>query len=500
MLGIGNSYSAVDLPPSLVSSEMSAAIDRWKGLYYNNAPWLDRNSLSLGLPADIANRVSTMITLEAKISVTDMDGDEADDEVGDAELNPRAKLINEAMESIRDNLRLNVEYACALGGLMFKPYIDASVKKISVDYIKADSFYPTKVSADGKIIGAVFFERKTIKDKSYIRVEEHDYNPATRSCVIKNRAFESFNQANTFGAEIPLNAVADWAHLQPETPISDLDSPLFSYFKIPQGNIIDIESDLGVSVYARADLDGLLKEADKQFQRLMWEYEGGELAIDASSDAFKKGKDGELEIPANKERLYRINDLDLLSANAKEGLFSTFAPELRDSSYSKGLNDVLIKVENVCSLARGSLADVSEQARTATEMRLMRQQTYQLVTSTQGALENALNDTVAAIDALADLYGLTPKGEFHVSYVWDDSILTDSESERQRDLQEVREGLMAKWEFRKKWYGESKAKAQRMIAEQQAGAMTPDELMGFQKTSPKKNSEEEPPKKEDGKE
>ena len=72
-------------------------------------------------------------------------------------------------------------------------------------------------------------------------------------------------------------------------------------------------------------------------------------------------------------------------------------------------------------------------------------------------LERAL---VGLVDAVASLLGLGTGFETVVNF--DDSIIEDADSTRQRDLQEVRDGIMQKWEFRKKWYGENERTAKAM--------------------------------------
>ena len=52
---------------------------------------------------------------------------------------------------------------------------------------------------------------------------------------------------------------------------------------------------------------------------------------------------------------------------------------------------------------------------------------------------------------------------------FEDSYIIDKESERQRDQQEVRDGLMNKWEYRVKWYGEDEATAKAMLEAQAQG-------------------------------
>ena len=48
---------------------------------------------------------------------------------------------------------------------------------------------------------------------------------------------------------------------------------------------------------------------------------------------------------------------------------------------------------------------------------------------------------------------------------FDDSILNDPDVQKQQDAQDVRDGLMAKWEYRAKWYGESEDIAKARISE-----------------------------------
>ncbi len=68
-----------------------------------------------------------------------------------------------------------------------------------------------------------------------------------------------------------------------------------------------------------------------------------------------------------------------------------------------------------------------------------------------------------------------------ISVVFDQSPLIDENAERMRDLQEVRDGLMAAYEYRVKWYGETEETAKAMIKEilGSEGSYSDDELMSF---------------------
>lgn len=242
----------------------------------------------------------------------------------------------------------------------------------------------------------------------------------------------------------------------------------------PLGNTVDPDSPLGISVYG-GDIIPLIRDADEQYQRLTWEYHGGELAIEASEEAFIVNNKTKMpKLPEHWERLYRLNGLD---TDSGAELMKPWAPTLRDASYINGLDEILTKIEDKVHLSRGTLCKRGEsQARTAEEIKMTKQRSYATVSQIQGALQDALDGLVVAIDELATLYELAPDGEYEVSYVWDDSIVVDAEAERMRDRDEVDHGLMAKWEYRKKWYGETEEQAKAAIA---ANASPSDEDLLF---------------------
>lgn len=91
---------------------------------------------------------------------------------------------------------------------------------------------------------------------------------------------------------------------------------------------------------------------------------------------------------------------------------------------------------------------------------------YVTEASIQKSLQSALDDLIYAMNALCDLYGLAPAGEYDVSYNWGDGILDDPETRRQDmalDLQMVSAGLMNDWEYRVKWFGEDEETARKML-------------------------------------
>lgn len=55
-----------------------------------------------------------------------------------------------------------------------------------------------------------------------------------------------------------------------------------------------------------------------------------------------------------------------------------FSPALRDVSILNGLNDLLMRIEDTCGLARGTFSNPQSEARTATEIKILKQRSYLL--------------------------------------------------------------------------------------------------------------------------
>lgn len=449
-----------------VSNDMSNAIDLWTQLYEDNAPWVNNKTVfSMNTAAGIASEFARLVTLEFKSEISNNE------------------FLNKEYQVVIDNIRIYTEYACAKGGLVFKPYI--SNGHIEVDMVQADSFFPTAFNSRGEITGTVFVETKTEGDYTFTRLEYH--NLTKEGYLIKNTAFKkrNYNQIRSLadqslGQEISLTEIEEWSQLEPEVIIKNIDKPLFSYFKIPLANTIDSISPLGVSVYARVSKD-LLRKVDEQYSRILWEYEGSELGIDIDSDMFRKDSQGNPIMPQGKERLYRKLDIDPNSSGTSQ--WNIFSPAIRDSSLFNGLNQLLRKVEFLCGLAYGTISDAQDTDKTATEIKSSKQRSYQTVKDIQKSLKNALEGLAYAMSIWGQLGGLGVKPvdiEKDMSFYFDDSIIVDKDTELAIMQSDVASGLLKPELYLMKRYG---------VSEEEALKMMPDTTTTI-KSSPFDNTEE----------
>ena len=498
-----------------ISPQMENAIHLWSGMYKDESPWLheptEENPVrvaSLGLASMIASEKARLALLEFESEIstpteevevpnpdypgekrmaTDTEGEKfpvpaieppktktEERPIGDTQ---RAEYLERQYAKLRKQLRKQIEYGIAKGGLVIKPYIvtnslpdenanSYSVKsdikpttEIDFEFVQADSFYPLAFTPAGKITEAAFIQTKRDKNITYHRLEYHKWQDNVVTVI--NKAYETNTgvadiSLSSLGKEIPLTQVPEWRDFQPITVIKDVTKPMFAYFRMPDANTIDTKSPLGVSGFSRAVK--LIKDADFIYSTLLWEYEGGALAIDIDRDALKidnPGSEGEYSrLSVLQERLYRRIDLGSASDT-----YQPFAPGLRDSNYINGLNTVLMRIEDTCGISRGTLSDAADIARTATELRILKQRSYQTNQDIQKAIEEALRDVIYIMNVYADLYNITPKGDYDISFEWDDSIMVDADEELEKRILLMQNGLASKVENRMWYFGETERQA-----------------------------------------
>jgi A118 family predicted phage portal protein len=529
MIGIKTIEQELHVVPA-VSTEMEKAIQLWSDMYKNRAPWLHEPAsdnpvrvVSLGLPALIASEKARMVLLEFESEITtpvkevekpnpDYPGkpNVAFDQFGNEIQMPysvppetlieevpitstaRAEFLESQYKKLKKELHRQLEFAIAKGGLVIKPYVvfnkagqedEYGKAAIEFDFVQADCFYPLAFDASGNITEAAFLDSYLERNVVYRRLEYHKWTG--NEVKIVNKAFKSMTNSSTsclseveLGKEVPLSQVSQWADLEPSTTIKNVSKPLFAYFRMPEANTVDLTSPLGVSGFARAVEN--IRDADMQYSRLLWEYEAGEMAIDIDRDALRleDAPDGQMQHthrPYLQERLMRKVDL-----GSQGDTYNPFTPTLRDSSYIQGLNTILMRIEDICGISRGTLSDAATEARTATELKILKQRSFQTIRSIQNALEETLRDVIYIMDVYCTLYNVVGdvslingvpqdgrKGQWDVSFEWDDSILVDVNEELNKRLTLMQNGICSKLELRRWYFGETERQAREALEQVQ---------------------------------
>lgn len=455
-----------------ISSQMARQIELWSKMYENHPPWKSKTVDVIGLPAAIAGEIARLTTLELK---TECKG------------SARASYIDKVYQKVLKNLRIYTEYGCAKGGLIFKPY--PSLGGVDVQIIQADCFFPISFDGSGKISQCVFLEQFRKGDKIFSRLEIHTLQ--NQVLTINNRVFLSTNDF-TLGSEISIGMVDRWAELVPSISFSGVERLPFGYFKVPLANSEDSDSPLGVSVYSRAP--GAIKEADRRYSQINWEYDAKEAAVHIAQSLLRLNpQTQETEYPEGKDRLYR--DFEYNAGAVDKPLLEPYSPDIRDQSYFNGLNKQFRIIEFLCNLAYGTLSDPNNVDKTAEEIKTSKQRSYQFVSDTQGALQDALEDLLYAIDFYCTVYNLAPSGAYTASYVWDDSIVRDTDAIIDKNIKltqaDLRSRIMAIMEINKCTEEEALEEIKRMAEDNQIIGQDVDWTRGDQDESEQENGDAE---------
>ena len=433
-----------------LNSKMAQSIQLWSSMYENKSPWINNETVfGANLPASIAYETAKLVTLEMKSEISG---------------SPMADFLNGVYrQSVLKNIRNFTELGLAKGSLIIKPI--ASENGMTNQFIQADRFFPMRFDSSGNITKCVFIDRMRKGRSVYTRLEIHTLEKGLLK--IENRAFRSFDDAN-LGNRVNLSEVESWGDLPEQASFSGINKLPFGLFKCPMANQTDSDSPLGVSVYSRAV--GAIKEADKRYSNICWEYEATEAAIHIAESMLKYNKENDTyECPQGRKRLYRAVSTE--GGVNEKGLLDYYLPQIRDTSLFNGWNNQLRLIEFNCSLAYGTLSNPENVDKTAEEIKSSKQRSYTFIADTQSALQTALEDWAESAWFWAEIYHLAPNGSYNMAFNWDDSIIVDADKERSNDRQDVAMGAMPLWEYRAKWYGEDEETAKAMTTDSNSGVV-----------------------------
>ena len=415
-----------------LSDKMIDAINEWKQMLNGQADWLTDNIVSLGIEEGVCREFADCALVEMETSVSNERLD---------------KIYQRNIASLNENLQEGL----ALGSFVLKP-----LGWIAAEFVSADKIIPISFGDDGKPIDIAFLTVKKVGDVDYFtRFERHYFTNG--NLTIENKCFHS-QTANDIGLPCSLEAVEEWGNIDPG-PITypGMNRMDFGYYRNPIKNKVD-GSACGISIYESA-VD-LIRKADIQGARLDWEYESGERAIHVDNKALKQDKStGRFGMARLSKRLYRGLNLEV---GKDQELLKEYSPEMRDEAFKRGLEEYKREIEFSVGLAYGDLSDVQEVEKTATEIKASKNRKYNRVTAIQNNLYDCLEDFVAGLA----FYNSMLNSGYEFSCKFNDSILTDEETERQQDRQDVAMGVMPLLEYRMKWYNEDEETAKSKLPEQ----------------------------------
>lgn len=330
--------------------------------------------------------------------------------------------------------------------------VDASKSKCKVKFVNATKIIPITFE-DEEIIECAFVNVNS--DKTYISIhvknEQGNYEIHNLTCQ---------------GTGDNLGYIDEDDNI-----IFDTGSPLpwFAIVKPNIANNIDINSPLGVSVFANAINN--LKEIDLIFDSYANEFILGKKRI------FVNAKDWAINAKTGEEYdVFDSNDVviyTLPEADDGKQIITDSTQTLRVADHITALQNQLNLFGYKCGLGTEHYKFDGSGIATATQVVSVNSEMFRNIKKHEIIIENALITLVKAmLYAINTFTADTVDTLAEVTIKFDDSIIQDESTERTQDLVDVNAGIMSKVEYRMKWYNEDEKTARKKIDELEATHIT----------------------------
>ena len=435
-------YFGVEL---IQSSEMDTALSKWDEISSGRPAWLDREDgiKTINMAKLISDTRAKLITLDIGITVN---GSE------------RAAYLQEVTDKLLTQLPDKVEEAVRMGGMMLK------FNGETWDFILPGDFGITKVDGNGKITGAIFAEHITHGKDHFTRLEYHRFQD--KLYVITNKAFmnSSSSKSSSLGAQIPMKAVEEWANIQEETAIANLEQPLFSYFRLPGSNIVDPDSPLGMSCFANAIEE--LRAIDIAVSRKDGEVEDSKHITFVGQTIIQYANNRGIKLPRF------VQGLGMGTDDGTNNAIKEHVPTMLTAQRIQDINFNLSMAGVKCGFSEGVFVmDGQTGMVTATQIESDDRDTIQTIKNDRDALQTAIEQALYGADAIASILSLAPLGEYEPEFSFGD-ITYSYEEDKAAWRSYVAQGWVPAWryfvKFEKMTEEEAKALPQEVVEAQMA--------------------------------
>jgi A118 family predicted phage portal protein len=220
---------------------------------------------------------------------------------------------------------------------------------------------------------------------------------------------------------------------------------------------------MGLSIYANATDE--LQNVDIAFNNFVKDFKLGGKKVFYDQSLVRRTENGAVITPDDMaQQLFLTvksgNDLD----GDKSLPLHEYNPTLRVDENTKGIQAALDYLSFKCGLGTRFYSFDGGTIQTATQYTGERQDLVQNANKHYIVVERALQNLVRGILYIGrEFLGQPVDENCDIEIKFEDSYIIDKEQERERDRQDIRDGLMQKWEYRVKWYGESEEEAKAIL-------------------------------------
>ena len=239
--------------------------------------------------------------------------------------------------------------------------------------------------------------------------------------------------------------------------------PLFHIVKTNISNNIDLDSPMGVSIYANAT--DILKAVDLAYDSCIRDTITGQRIILMNKKLLAMDEQGNPIAPqdARKSYIYFLGDEGASPDEKSNQFYQEFTPTLNTDKLDSELQNQLNMLSNKVGLGTRFYNFNISSGVTATEYVGERNDFIRNCNKMKLSIQNSVKNLVLSIIYLGGIIGKTVDPNAKIDVAIADGIIESDKEKREQDRQDVKDGLMSKAEYRAKWYGESLEEAEKKI-------------------------------------
>lgn len=348
-----------------------------------------------------------------------------------------------------------VEKAFALGTAAWALWFDVRDESAEVKVRRYDARMVRPLSWDEEgVTECAFVTRATVRGKRADQLQVHAWDAETDSYHIRTYLFVDAREQSAEAAGV----------------LEDFDTeqacPTFGIIRPALENTYVDLSPYGQSVFA--DAVDAVKAVDLAYDSM---FQGVELTAakvfvdEALVDV--RSQDGKI-IPAPKVegRLFRR----LAGQDVTRDLIDIYSPNIRTEPLRQAFDVALSELGELCGFGQQYFAlDKSGGMKTATEVTADNSALMRNVRKHENVLRGAIQRVVTSLLNCARIHcGAAIEEDFGaVSVQFDDSVITDTQTEKNTMMAEIAAGLLPKWRYAVEFYGMSEEEAKAAIPAEQ---------------------------------
>lgn len=376
----------------------------------------------------------------------------------DTEISVENKSANEWLQEFLDETgfwfrgQMTIEKAFAMGTGAWALWFDVKddvVVDIKIRRYDARMIVPLSWDEDG-VSECAFVTRTSIKGKLYTQLQIHAFNNETGSYHINTYLFDKDGKEVTSD---DLGILFDFDTKQEEKT--------FGIVKPGIDNVVADLSPYGISVFY--DAIDAIKATDLTWDSIFQEVDLTRVRVFMSEEMIDLKDENGKKVPiANiEDQVYRLIYKDGDGSKA----IDVFSPNIRIEPLKDALNIAFSQLGDNCGFGEQYFQiDKSGGMRTATEVVSDNSTLMRNVRKHENSVGDAIKDIITGLLSCAKSLGFATFDDFGaVNIKFDDSVIVDTQTEKQTMLNEIAAGVLPAWMFLTTFYGKTEEEAKEMI-------------------------------------